>query len=200
MSYTPHVWVDDETITAELLNNVETAIAEISINGVSLETLEESLESCTKESSEYTDNMINSLNNNIVKITNQLNENIQTIVYQINSNYLDLKNKVEDTNKYVTFTDITTEDNPGRKGIVLNNHDTILGWTNDGTANYNIAMISKWNKVDLGTNKLEMNLNSLDNKVTINDSLTVATTEDLSKLETKITELEQKINSLSSGS
>ena len=200
MTYTPHVWVNDETITADLLNNLETAVSEISINGVSIDTLEKSLEDHTNDFHDYTNAMVTNINNNVSTIVNQLNSNIQTITYEINSNFLELKNQVEDTNVYVTYTDIATDDNPGRKGIVLKNHDTILGYTNDNSATYNIAMISKWNKVDLGTSSLELNLNALNGKVTVNDSMTLATTDDLSKLEAKITELEQKIASLQTGS
>ena len=62
-------------------------------------------------------------------------------------------------NKKVDWTDISTEDNPNRKSIVLNNHDMILGRTTSGDTN-NIAMISKWDKVDLGTASLPINLNT----------------------------------------
>lgn len=199
MTYTPHVWVNDETITADLLNNLETAVSEISVNGVSIDTLEKSLEDHTNDFHDYTNTMVNSINKNVSTMVNQLNSNIQTITYQINSNFLELKNQVEDTNVYVTYTDIATDDNPGRKGIILKNHDTILGYATNGTT-YNIAMLSKWDKVDLGTNQLELNLNSSNGKVTVNDSMTLATTDDLSKLEAKITELEQKIASLQTGS
>lgn len=46
-----------------------------------------------------------------------------------------------------------------RKAIVLGNHDTILGETTSaGTVN--IAMVSKWDVVDLGTTTLPINLNT----------------------------------------
>ena len=52
-----------------------------------------------------------------------------------------------------------TELGEGRKAIVLENHDMLLGKDVDGSA-ANIAMISKWNVVDLGTAKLPINLNT----------------------------------------
>ena len=71
-----------------------------------------------------------------------------------------INNSTQDSlNKKVDWTDISTEDNPNRKAIVLNNHDMILGRTTSGITN-NIAMISKWDKVDLGTASLPINLNT----------------------------------------
>lgn len=46
-----------------------------------------------------------------------------------------------------------------RKSIVLANYDTLLGTDTKGQT-YNIAMISKWDNVDLGTSKLPINLNT----------------------------------------
>lgn len=59
----------------------------------------------------------------------------------------------------VDLTDISTEDEPNRKAIVLKNNDILLGTDTNG-ATYNIGMINKWNVVDLGTNKLQINLNT----------------------------------------
>lgn len=58
----------------------------------------------------------------------------------------------------VPWTDISTEDNPNRKSIVLANHDTILGTDTSGNTR-SILMVSKWDKVDLGTSLLDINLN-----------------------------------------
>lgn len=83
-----------------------------------------------------------------------------------------------------------------RKHIVLANHDSILGaGTNcengqpngyEGGENlegetYNLAMVSKWNVADFGSNKLHANINSKD-KVTINDNLIVATEDVVEKM------------------
>ena len=64
----------------------------------------------------------------------------------------DLSNKVD-------WTDISTEDNADRKAIVLKNNDMILGKTTNG-GTVNIAMVNKWNIVDLGTTSLPINLNT----------------------------------------
>ena len=70
------------------------------------------------------------------------------------------------------------ESTPGRKHIVLKNHDSVLGTATDGTT-YNVAMVSKWDVADFGTSNLHTNLNSKDGVVTINDNKQVATTDEL---------------------
>ena len=70
-----------------------------------------------------------------------------------------------------------------RKTIQLANADSISGVTTDGRG-VNVAMVSKWNKVDLGSSQVSMNLNSLDGQVTINDGKVVATLDDISGSET----------------
>lgn len=65
-----------------------------------------------------------------------------------------------------------------RKFIQLANHDALSGvsTTGDGA---NLIMMSKWDKVDIGTSKYPCNLNAIDGIVTINDDKVVATTEDV---------------------
>ena len=66
---------------------------------------------------------------------------------------------IDDVKNKVDWTDISTEENADRKAIVLKNHDTILGKTTSG-GTVNIAMVSKWDVVDLGTTTLPINLNT----------------------------------------
>ena len=84
----------------------------------------------------------------------------------------------------VSYTNVETEDNPGRKAIVLENHDTILGHTTENST-VNIAMVSKWNKVDLGSAQVEINLNGSAQRPTYNDDSEIALVEDLSTFATK---------------
>ena len=67
-----------------------------------------------------------------------------------------------------------TESTPGRKHIVLKNHDSVLGTATDG-GTYNLAMVSKWDISDFGSAQLHANLNSKDGSVTINDDKVIAT-------------------------
>lgn len=60
-----------------------------------------------------------------------------------------------------------------RKFIQMANHDALSGVTTTGDG-VNIAMVSKWDKVDLGSAKVTMNLNTVDN-ITINDDKVIAT-------------------------
>ena len=65
-----------------------------------------------------------------------------------------------------------------RKFIQLANHDALSGVLPDGSDGVNLIMCSKWGKVDVGSSKVPMNLNT-DDVVTINDDKVVATTEDV---------------------
>lgn len=91
----------------------------------------------------------------------------------------------------VAYTDVTTEENPNRKAIVLNNYDTLLGNTTSGSA-VNIAMVSKWDKVDLGSTQVSINLNGKDERPTYNDDAELALLSDVQAITvpTKVSELE----------
>ncbi|MDE5888879.1 MAG: hypothetical protein K2H20_02545, partial [Bacilli bacterium] len=77
-------------------------------------------------------------------------------------------NTKQDKGDYLSYVDIATENDPERKAVVLKNHDMILG-TDEKGGTYNLAMVSKWNVADFGSNKLHLNLNSVD-AITINDN------------------------------
>lgn len=68
-----------------------------------------------------------------------------------------------------------------RKTIQLANADSISGVSSSGMG-ANLIMMSKWDKVDIGSANFQMNLNSTDGVVQINDELVVATTRDLQAL------------------
>ncbi len=70
------------------------------------------------------------------------------------------------------------ESTPGRKHIVLKNHDSVLGTATDSST-YNLAMVSKWDVADFGSAQLHANLNSKDGNVTINDDKIVATKDEV---------------------
>ena len=71
-----------------------------------------------------------------------------------------------------------------RKFIQMANHDALSGVTTTGDG-VNIAMVSKWDKVDLGSAKVTMNLNTVDN-ITINDDKVIATQDFVNYLNLKM--------------
>lgn len=83
----------------------------------------------------------------------------------------DTGKKISDIPFYKAFQN--ANDPAPRKTIQLANHDTISGIKTDGTG-VNIAMVSKWDKVDLGSSQIQMNLNS-NADVTINDQDVILT-------------------------
>lgn len=85
----------------------------------------------------------------------------------------------------VGLVDIATEENPNRKAIVLKNHDTILGTTTEG-ATQNLIMMSKWNKVDVGTASNELNLNGSEERPTYNDNDEIALMKDIEEIKLPI--------------
>lgn len=87
----------------------------------------------------------------------------------------------ESIGKKVEWTDVATEDNPGRKSVILANHDTILGRKKDGTA-VNIAMVSKWDKVDMGSAQLPFNMNGSEERPTYNDDKSLALMDDVNAM------------------
>lgn len=98
---------------------------------------------------------------------------------------LDKEAYQQDQEKVVKYQEFTYNDTT-RKTIQLNNYDSISGVGTDGHG-YNIAMVSKWDKVDLGTASLTMNLNSKDGVVQINDDKTVATVDQIPSVDNLVT-------------
>lgn len=119
---------------------------------------------------------IATVNNNLVEAVNNINKNVADGFSTINGG---LNNEIRpELEKAVKYEDTATEQNPERKTIFLNNHDNICGKTTDGSA-VNIAMVSKWNKVDLGSSSVEINLNGSAERPTYNDSKQIALLEDV---------------------
>ena len=87
----------------------------------------------------------------------------------------DTGKKISDIPFYQTFQN--ANDDAPRKTIQLANHDTISGIKTDGTG-VNIAMVSKWDKVDLGSASIQLNLNSSE-RPTLNDADPIVVQADL---------------------
>lgn len=80
------------------------------------------------------------------------------------------------------YTDIANEYNPNRKAIVFENHDVLLGKGTDGTQ-YNLAMISKWNKADFGSASVPFNMNGSEERPTYNDEKEIALLNDVQSIQ-----------------
>ena len=95
--------------------------------------------------------------------TNELSESINlltTAIKQVDTNYKEaIKSETERAisveSKKVDLVDLGND----RSAIVLKNHDLLLGTDTAGSTS-NIAMISKWDVVDLGSVSLPINLNT----------------------------------------
>ncbi len=103
------------------------------------------------------------------------------------------KEQDEEITKKVEWVEST----PGRKHIVLKNHDSILGTATDSST-YNLAMVSKWDVADLGSAQLHTNLNSKDGNVTINDDKMIATKDEVEAVDTKVNAIKSAVEGLAS--
>lgn len=129
---------------------------------------------------ETVNSAIDSLGVRIDNVKEQLNASIESVKSYADEQ-LATKQPVGDYPEFQKFS--AGVDPAERKTIQLANADSISGVTTDGRG-VNVAMVSKWNKVDLGSSQVSMNLNSLDGQVTINDGKVVATLDDISGSET----------------
>lgn len=69
---------------------------------------------------------------------------------------------------------------PDRRHIVLKNHDSIVGTMTTGN-NGTLIMMSKWDKVDIGTTQAQMNLNSPNGVIQVNDDAVVVTSTNINE-------------------
>lgn len=114
---------------------------------------------------------IKTVNNNLVDAVNTINGGIDN---EIRPAIEDLKeNKVS----YVE----AEKEGKKYKVIQLDNYANLVGEGTDELSGqtFNIGMVSKWNKVDLGSASLEINLNGKANRPTYNDTKEIALIEDV---------------------
>lgn len=157
----------------------------VSENGIKisgLDTLLKNLNETLATFGQETAKAFNQINNVLETSINTINGGIDNEIRPaIAKNADDISAINEALLNKVEYTDVATSENPGRKAIVLKNHDTILGNTTNGTS-VNIAMVSKWDKVDLGSAQVSINLNGKDERPTYNDEKEIALLEDVQGL------------------
>lgn len=99
--------------------------------------------------------------------------------------------------KKVAYTDVSTDDNPNRKAIALNNHDALLGYTTS-KGSVNLAMVSKWDVADFGSTTLPFNMNGSKERPTYNDTEEVALLKDVTDTTRKLEEISDKVSAIES--
>lgn len=107
----------------------------------------------------------------LVEANNQTVEDLNTKVVDNTSDITDINRRLEEAVFYSKIDDT-------RKTIQLKNYDSISGVSTTGEG-INIAMVSKWDKVDLGSAQIPINLNGSETRPTYNDSKEIALIDDV---------------------
>lgn len=107
----------------------------------------------------------------LVEANKQTVEDLNTKVVDNTSGITDINRRLEEAVFYSKIDDT-------RKTIQLKNYDSISGVSTTGQG-INIAMVSKWDKVDLGSTQIPINLNGSETRPTYNDSKEIALMDDV---------------------
>ena len=168
---------------ANLRNLADESIkAQISNANIAIETEAKNRENAVKAEENRAIGVEQSLENRIYRIEDyKLNESVESLKNNLSneiSRATEAENKIASDLSNEISRAITIEDElvdrldkvendkvdwislgGNRKAITLKNHDIILGTDTKGSS-YNIAMLSKWDIIDLGTTSLPINLNT----------------------------------------
>lgn len=110
--------------------------------------------------------------------TKELVEANKQAVEDLNTKVVDNTSDITDINRRLEEAVFYSKINDTRKTIQLKNYDSISGVSTTG-AGINIAMVSKWDKVDLGSAQIPINLNGSETRPTYNDSKEIALIDDV---------------------
>lgn len=113
-----------------------------------------------------------------VDYTKELVEANKQTVEDLNTKVVDNTSDITDINRRLEEAVFYSKINDTRKTIQLKNYDSISGVSTTG-AGINIAMVSKWDKVDLGSAQIPINLNGSETRPTYNDSKEIALMDDV---------------------
>lgn len=109
---------------------------------------------------------------------------LQDRIEKVDKKVSEVEGRVEEvktaTDNKVDWSEYPSD--PGRRAIVLANHDSLTGTMVSGEG-ANLLMLSKWDVTDLGSTKVHTNLNTKD-VVTINDRDVVVTDNNISTVVT----------------
>lgn len=128
-------------------------------------------------------NDIKTVNDNLVTAVNAINKNMADGFNTINGGIdNEIRPAIDDLKENkVSYVEVE-KDGKKYKVIQLDNYANLVGEGTDDLSGqtFNIAMVSKWNKVDLGSTSLDINLNGKSNRPTYNDTKEIALVEDVS--------------------
>ena len=180
-----------DNVEKTLNDKIEEGNSNVENLKIRVEGLEKGLEKTNTELSETNKELSDfkdEVNGSFEKVNESISIETQERVAKDNEHDIaidELKNKVA---KSVDWIDTSSENNPERKSIILKNHDNILGTATEdfGGGTYNLAMVSKWNVADFGSNQLPMNLNS-KGRPTVNDKEELTYVSELNSVKDELT-------------
>lgn len=125
---------------------------------------------------------IKTVNDNLVTAVNTINQNMADGFNTINGGIdNEIRPAIEDLKENKVSYVEAEKEGKKYKVIQLDNYANLVGEGTDELSGqtFNIGMVSKWNKVDLGSASLEINLNGKANRPTYNDTKEIALIEDV---------------------
>ncbi|UZV40438.1 putative tail fiber protein [Campylobacter phage vB_CjeM_WX1] len=175
------------SLTIGDLNNLKTESKDLIVNAINevldnLNTYEETINETTIN--QMIDTKLNPLIGRITTIestvdyTKELAEANKQAIDDLNTKVVDNTSDITDINRRLEEAVFYSKINDTRKTIQLKNYDSISGVSTTG-AGINIAMVSKWDKVDLGSTQIPINLNGSETRPTYNDSKEMALMDDV---------------------
>ncbi|QXO06518.1 hypothetical protein [Campylobacter phage CJLB-14] len=169
------------------LNNLKTESKDLIINAINevLDNLNAYKETINETTiNQMIDTKLNPLIERITTIestadyTKELAEANKQAIEDLNTKVVDNTSDITDINRRLEEAVFYSKIDDTRKTIQLKNYDSISGVSTTGEG-INIAMVSKWDKVDLGSNQIPINLNGSETRPTYNDSKEIALIDDV---------------------
>lgn len=176
-------------VKADLTSSIEAVNQSITDN---INTVNEAIEGDVKARITKNEGDITSLNESVTEAKESIAKNASDI--EAINKALDDEIRPE-LAKSVKNVDVSTDENPNRKAIVMNNHDLLLGAKTDGTT-VNLAMLSKWDVADFGSTQVHINLNGSEERPTYNDDKGIALLTDIETLTATIADLTAQVEAL----
>lgn len=192
----------NDTTVVGAINEVHRELDKLNSEyGQHIDEYEEFKAKVTSETINVQESLTDLRTNKQDKIDQDLQTSDKRITFAINEVNASLKTEIERAvatdetleKVKVPYTDISDGNNPNRRTILLNNHDSISGYGSNGTEAYNIAMVSKWDKVDLGSAGIPINLNGSEERPTYNDDKELAFKEEIVNLNETIATVNQDL-------